>query len=235
VSSRPAPSSTAATTARAPSATGQLAPFVAAAGQADGQLRHAARLVNGEIGSTSMRFTPATLAAIRDLSTMPAARAIPADLPAGLLRAVLVVYGDLASRRAAFGGIERYGHSGELTIGRHDANEVLRGLHNGAPAAARYGADLAAMLSLAQQTPPLSLALPDSRDAAELALRLSSIDKHNGCSDLFGGYAPAVLESVIWHSGAGQRSGHYEGTIDTVRFEADYGAEHGWEINIHAC
>jgi hypothetical protein len=62
-------------------------------------------VMGGDIGATSMRFTPATVAAIRALSNAPPARAIPAGLPTELLREVLVVYGDLASRTAAFSGV----------------------------------------------------------------------------------------------------------------------------------
>lgn len=235
-SSRPAPSSTRATAPPAPSAARQLAAFMAAAEDADGQLRHAAALVNGDIGATSMRFTPATLAAIRGLGNAPATRAIPAGLPTELLREVLVVYGDLASRTGAFGGVRVYGSSGrELPTGGQDAKEVLRGLHNGAPAAARFNADLAAVHTLAQQTPPVNIAPPDSRAAAELALRLDSINKRNSCSDDFGGWAPSTLEPVIWQPSTDQHFSHYAGTISGIRFQADYTAGHGWEIIIYAC
>jgi hypothetical protein len=240
-SSRPAPSSSPtsarATTPPAPSAVGRLAAFIAAAGRADSKLRHAAVLVNADIGATSMRFRPATLAAVRALGNAPVARAIPAGLPAELLRETLVVYGDLSSRAAAFGGVRWYGYAGrELPIGGQDAKNVLRGLHNGASAAARFDADLAAVRSLAQQTPPLTVAAPDSRAAAELALRLNSMDLRNNCSEEFGGYAPTQFEPVIWHPASDQHSHHYEGTIGSSgRFQADYTAAHGWKININAC
>jgi len=230
-SSRPAPTSPHAT---ASSAATQLAAFFAAAEQADGRLHRAAALVNGDIGTSSMRFTPATLTAIRALGNAPVARTIPAGLPTGLLRGVLVVYGDLASRSAAFDGVMVYGSSGrELPIGGPDAQQVLRGLHNGAPAAARFTSDLATARTLAQQTPLVIIAAPDSRAAAELALRLNFIDLQNGCSYTFGGWAPTELETVIWQSGTGP--GHYEGTIGGVRFQASYTAQHGWQIIIHAC
>jgi hypothetical protein len=238
-SSRPALGSTRATVppaSSAPSAAGQLAAFMAAAEYADGQLHRAAALVNSDIGATSMRFTPATLAAIRDLDNAPVARAVPAGLPTDLLREVLVVYGDLASRTGAFGGVQIYGASGRaLPIGGQDAKEVLRGLHNGAPAAARFNADLAAMRTLAQQTPPVTIAPPDSRAAADLALRLDSIAHRNACSHLFGGWAPTGLETVIWQPSTDQHSGHYAGTISGGRFQANYTAEHAWEIIIYAC
>jgi hypothetical protein len=42
---------------------------------------------------------------------------------------------------------------------------------NGAPTAARFGADLAAARALAEETSPVTPPAPDSRAAAELALR----------------------------------------------------------------
>lgn len=221
--------------APAPSEAAQLAAFFAAAQRADGRLHQAAAQVNGDIGATSMQFTPATLATVRALGNAPAAQAIPAGLPAALLRDVLVVYGDLASRTAAFGGVKVYGSSGiALPLGGPQANAVLRGLANGAPAAARFGGDLAAARALAQQTPPLAVAAADSQAAAELALRLTSIDHHNDCDETFGGWAPTELEPVVWQPSSGQHPGLYEGTIGGIRFQATYTA-HVWDIVIYAC
>ncbi len=110
---------------------------------------------------------------------------------------------------------------------------AARALSN-APAA-RFDADLAAVRSLAQQTPPLTLAAPDSRAAAEVALRVNSIDKPNICSYECGGYAPTALQTVIWRPGNNQHSRHYEGTIGGIRFQAGYTAARGWEITIYAC
>ncbi len=74
-SSPPATSSTAAsapgTTSSAPSALGQLAVFLSAAVWADSKLHHAAALVNADIGPTSMRFTPATLAGSQPAISIP--------------------------------------------------------------------------------------------------------------------------------------------------------------------
>lgn len=238
-SSRPAPASSHATappSATSPSAATQLAAFFAAAQQADNRLHQAAALVNGNIGSTSMRFTPATLAAVHALDNAPAARTVPAGLPAGLLRQVLVVYGDLASRSAAFRGVEMYGHSGLiLPIGSSEAQGILRGLRNGAPAAARFGSDLAAARTLAQQMPPVAIAAPDSRAAAELAVRVQSINLRNTGCGMMGGWAPTELETVSWQPSTTQHPGRYEGTISGVRFQATHTPQHGWQITIYAC
>ena len=232
--SRPAPAST--TAPSAPSAATQLAAFFAAAQHADSQLHHAAALINGDIGATSMRFTPATIAAVRGIELAPAASALPAGLPTGMLREVLVVYGDLASRTDALNGVRAYGSSGrELPIGSPQAQSVLRGLRNAAPAAARFNGDLSAAHTLAQQTPPVTIAAPDSRAALELALRLQSISLRNSCDEEFGGYAPASLETIVWQPGTDQHSSHYGGLIGGIRFTADYTVQHGWTINIYAC
>lgn len=234
--SRPAPASTGTTAPAGHSAATQLAAFFAAAERADSQIVHAAAVINSGIGATSMRFTPAAIAAVRHIELAPAAAALPAGLPAAMLRAVLVVYGDLASRTGALNGVLVYGSSGRvLPMGGPEAQSVLRGLRNGAPAAARFTSDLAAARTLAQQTPPVTIAAPGSRAALELALRLQSISLRNACSEDFGGYAPAILETIVWQAGTGEQSGHYEGLIGGIRFTAGYTVEHGWTIIIYAC
>jgi hypothetical protein len=233
---RPAPASTSATAPPAPSAATQLAAFFAAAEHADSQIRHAAALINADITATSMRFTPATIAAVRGIQLAPVASALPVGLPTEMLREVLVVYGDLASRTDAFNGVQMYGSSGrQLLTGSPQAQSALRGLRNGTPAAARFNSDLAAARTLAQQTPLVTIAAPDSRAALELALRLQSISLRNSCSEEFGGYAPTSLETIIWQPGTDQHSSHYQGLIGGVRFTADYTVQHGWTINIYAC
>lgn len=231
-----APASTSTTAPPTPSAATQLAAFFAAAGHADSQLHHAAVLINGDIGVKSMRFAPATIAAVREIDLAPVASALPAGLPTGMLRDVLVVYGDLSSRSAALNGVRMYGSSGrELPIGSPDANSVLRGLHNGAPAAARFSGDLAAARTLAQQTPPVTIAAPDTRAALELALRIRSVGLRNSCAEQFGGYAPASLEPLVWQPVTGQHSSHYHGLIGGIEFTADYSVGHGWNIMLYAC
>jgi hypothetical protein len=183
-----------------------------------------------------MRFTPAAIAAVRGIELAPVASALPAGLPTEMLREVLVVYGDLASRTDAFNGVLMYGSSGrELPIGGPEARSVLGELRNGAPAAARSNGDLAAARTLAHQTPPVTIAAPDSRAALELALRLQAISLRNSCSEDFGGYAPTSLEPIIWQPSTGQHSSHYEGLISGVRFSADYAVQYGWTMIIHAC
>ena len=85
----------------------QLAGFFAAAEAADGQLKHAATLVNEGVGKKSLNFSPEALAAVKALDMSPVARAIPAGLPPELLRRVLLTYSDLVSRTLA---LARVGH-----------------------------------------------------------------------------------------------------------------------------
>jgi hypothetical protein len=230
------PGSTHTTAPAAASAATQLAAFFAAAARADGQVRHAAVLINSDIGARSIRFTPATIAAVRAIELAPVASTLPAGLPAEMLRQVLVVYGDLASRRGALGGVGIYGSPGrELPIGGTEARSLLRGLRNGAPAAARFSGDFAAARAFAQRSPQVTVAAPDSRAALELALRLQSIGLRNSCSMMFGGYAPTSLAPIVWQPGTGQHSHHYEGLAGGVRFAADYTSQGGWKIIIYAC
>jgi len=183
-----------------------------------------------------MRFTPATIAAVRGIELAPVASALPAGLPTDMLREVLVVYGDLASRADALNGVLAYGFSGrQLPIGGPEAQSVLRGLRNAAPAAARFNGDLAAVRTLAQQTPKVTVAAPDSRAALELALRVQSISLRDSCDEEFGGYAPTSLEAIIWQPGTDQHSSHYQGSIGGIRFTAGYTVQHGWKILIYAC
>jgi hypothetical protein len=183
-----------------------------------------------------MRFTPATIAAVRGIELAPVASALPAGLPNEMLREVLVVYGDLASRTDALNGVRAYGSSGrELPIGGQQAQSVLRGLRNAAPAAARFNGDLSAAHTLAQQTPLVTVAAADSRAALELALRLQSISLRNSCDEEFGGYAPISLETIVWQPSTDQHSSHYDGLVGGIRFTADYTIQHGWKVSIHAC
>ena len=182
-----------------------------------------------------MQFSRAALDSVRAIDIASPARAIPAGLPQDLLRDVMTVYGDLASRSASLNGVWLYDSEGtKLPITGPDAKGILRCLHNGAPAAHRFGADLAAMLTLARQIPPLTLAGPESRAAAEVAVRVTLITRPNFCSYECGGYAPIQLDPLTWNPAT--RPGHYDGTVGgTGRFWADYHAGHGWVADINAC
>ncbi len=237
--SSPAPATTSpapATTSPASSAADQLAGFFAAAQLADAQLRHAAALVNEGIGTSSMSFSPAALAAVNALDTAPVARAIPAGLPAELLRRVVLVYSDLESRTASLKGISNTGYtSGRLPISSQDGSYIYRCLGNGAPAAARFGADLAAARALAGATPPVTVAAPDSRAAAELAVQITFINLGNTGCDSCGGGVLTTLGTIIWQRHYELEGRYSDGTINGLRFNAGYHAGTGWQVQLWAC
>ena len=218
------------------SAAEQLTGFFAAARLADARLRHAAVLVNGGIGTTSMRFSPAALAAVNALDMAPVAHAIPAGLPAELLRRVLLAYSDLESRTMSLVRVsESAYYPGPLPMSGQEGSYIYGCLRNGAPAAARFGGDLASARALAEVTQPMMLAQPDSRAAAELALRIAFIDGANsGCMSC-GGAVFTTLTPVIWHPAYVPGAGRSDGTIGGVRFTARYHAARGWQVEIWAC
>jgi len=180
-----------------------------------------------------MRFPSATVAALKAVDTTAAARAIPGGMPAELLRQVLLVYSDLVSRSRSLTAVLRY--ASPLPTGGQEAKEVLRCLGFGAPAAARFDADLASARALAQATPPVTVAPPDSRPAAEVAVRVSLIDGANsGCASC-GGAVFTSLSTVIWQPKNEPGVGHSDGTINGIRFRADCQAGRGWDVMIWAC
>ena len=238
--SSPAPATPATPGASAPgsppraSAADQLTEFLTAAAAADARLKHAAALVNSGIGNTTMSFPPATLAALGQLDTTAAARAIPGGMPAELLRRVLLVYSDLESRTCAFDGILRQPH-GTVPVNSDEGREILSCLRNGAPAAARFAADLAAARSAARATQPLAVAGPDSRTAAEVAIRVAAINSVNSGCDSCGGFVSTSLWPISWQPASDPVAGRSDGTINGVRFRADYRAGHGWQVVLWAC
>ena len=217
------------------SAADQLVGFFAAAQLADARLKHAAVLVNEGIGTTSIRFSPAALAAVNALDMTPVAHAIPAGLSAELLRRVLLAYSDLESRTMSLVRVSEYAHyPSPLPMSGQEGSYIYGCLRNGAPAAARFGGDLASVRALAQATQPVTVARPDSRPAAELAARIAFINGTNsGCASC-GGAVFTSLTPVIWHPTYVSGVGHSDGTIGGIRFTAHYGAQ-GWQVQIWAC
>jgi hypothetical protein len=213
----------------------QLAGFFAAAWAADGQLRHAAVLVNQGIGKKSLDFSPAAIAAVKALDTSAAARAIPAGLPPELLRRTLVVYSDLVSRHLALARIAEFSSEYPMPRSAFDGKYLVRCMGNGATPAARFGADLAAARALAGATPAVTPPAPDSRAAAELALRIAQINLRNsGCMEC-GGYVFTTLSPIVWQPKDEPEVGHSDGYINGIRFRVDYHPGQGWSAVIWAC
>jgi hypothetical protein len=218
------------------SAADQLAGFFAAAAAVDSRLHHIAALVNSGIGATSMRL-PSSAAAEREALDLSALEhAIPPGMPTELQREAMLVYSDLVSRACAFNRLMMPSFvSRSLPVSGVEAREMLRCLGNGAPAAARFDGDVAALRTLAQASPPVAVAARDSHAAAEVAARASLIKIANwGCGSC-GGVIFTKLPSVVWHPKTEPGIGRSDGTINGIRFRADYHAGHGWEIEIWAC
>ena len=115
-----------------------------------------------------------------------------------------------------------------LKISSQDGTYVYRCLGNGRPAAAQFSADLAGLRAAALAAPPVTPAAPDSRAAAELAVRIQDIGLRNsGCMSC-GGFVATTLAPVVWTSQSG-------GTINGIRFQVTYHAGTGWEAAIWAC
>lgn len=210
--------------ANQPGAAEALAPFLSAAATMDGRLHAAAEAINGagppwdavtdELAGTVQAADPAAVAA-----------AIPAGLPHDLLESVVLVYSDLASRRAA---MQSFAYAGTV----YEPTDVLLAeLGNGHDAATRFEADLAAARSLAESSPPVAVAAPDSRAAAELLLLVQYVDKANVGCDSRGGGVVTELPVITWTSDRG-------GTIGTpsmtIEFQATPGSG-GYQVEIMAC
>ena len=114
-----------------------------------------------------------------------------------------------------------------------DLNSPIRCLENGTFAAARFAADLAAVVALARSTPPLPDVAPTSQASAELAVRLKNVWEGNAGCDSCGGYTAAKLAPSTWHDaapGATTRTG----TVNAIAFTATFAAA-GWAVDPQAC
>ncbi len=218
-----------------PSAAGQLAGFFAAAATASDQLKRAAVLVNQGMGKSTLNFSPQALAAVKALDTTAAARAIPAGLPPELLRQVLLVYSDLVSRHLALDRIWFYRSDYPMPRSASDAEYLYRCMGNGAPAAARFAADLSSARALAARTPPVTPPAPDSRPAAELAVRIYDIGLRNSGCGSCGGYVSTTLARVVWEAENQPVIGQSDGYVNGVRFRVTYHAGRGWDVMLWAC
>jgi hypothetical protein len=215
----------------------QLAAFFTAAATADARLRAAAARVNGEIGPDTIRFSSSTVAAVEALDLSPVARAIPAGSGPGLLRLMVLVYSDLASRTWAFArvGATHY-PSSRVPVDSREGKDILACLGNGAPAAARFAADVFALQALARASAPFTVAAASSRVTAERDLRIRHVDLGNSGCDACGGSIVTRLETITWHPRTVVPGfGAADGTIGPTAFRADYRPGSGWSIVLYAC
>lgn len=210
-----------------------LSRFFTAATTLDAQLHDAATAINGT-GPPWTAVTEPVARKVRAADLVPVGRAIPAGMPRELVRSVVLVYSDLVSRRYAMAD---FAHA--LRVDPHvtpTSDDLLRNLHNGHAAAARFESDLAAARSLAATIPAFPARPADSRQAAEVAVVVQFVGLANGGCDSRGGHVFTTPPSIVW-----QRAPFYpggpmaDGTVAGIRFQADHQSDGTWRVNINAC
>jgi hypothetical protein len=213
-------------TANPPTATKNLAPFFAAADTLDRQLRAAAAAINGA-GPPWKAVSEPVAKAVRNADLAPVATAIPAGLPRELLRAVVLVYSDLASRRYAMAD---FSVATTIDPGAYpNSQDLLRELGNGHAAAARFPGDLAAARALAGRTPAVSTPPASSRAAAEVLLFARYVEGVNGGCGSRGGHVMTELPAIVWDGRPGG------GTIGSAPFSAEIRADGTWHVRLNGC
>jgi hypothetical protein len=219
---------------RAPTAADSLAAFFAAARADDARIGATARAVNREIGPTSVHFSRATLDTFKASAPDRTARAMPAGMDADMLRSTLIVYRELAARSAAFNPVLEIGTEVRPRTDS-DVARFLDALRRGSLVARAYPADLAAARALAAANPPIAPARPDSRAAAELAIRIAQVqNSNNGC--LASG-APVLryLVPIVWKTTVTVDGRPHDGSIGGIVFHVAYAAGSGWTAALDAC
>lgn len=222
--------------------------FAAAARTQDTRLREAARLINGGISARTLTVTSQTAKAVRAVDLQSVATTIPAGLSDDLLTGTILVYSELVSRSDAMSHFRFPETYDRQHVDPHvipNADQMLACLSHGAPAAQAFAADLQALERFAHTRPPVDVAAPTSRAAAEVAVQVALVNKVNGCSDECGGVVLRRLTTVRWvadPSGKTKASGTLGESVrgpgfdvSHVSFEATYQPSQGWTVNIRAC
>jgi hypothetical protein len=231
------------TTSRPPSALDNLTTYFAAAEGVDQRLKAAAIVVNGDIGATQLTVDQSTTDAISTADPTAAGHAIPAGLTPDLLLPVMRVQSDLMSRFYALRGFERanLGTGGTVVpLSDQSAQEAMSCLGNGTQAAASFSADLAAARAVAAKAPPVTVAAPDSRAAADLAVLLQNlVGRNSGCMSC-GGERETSLPTITWYATRMPAGFHghpapVDGNINGIDFLANYTLGTGWDIQAYAC
>jgi hypothetical protein len=223
-----------------PTAANDLAAYFSAAAELDLRLKAAAALANGNIGTTQVAITKATLDAIAAADPSSAAGDIPAGLTPKVLLPVLTVQSDLESRYYAFRGfVFAQGQPGYPAIPiSGDSGRYLMGcLADGRQAATSFQADLAAAVAEARAAPPAAKVAPNSRAAADLALWLHNVlGENSGCMEC-GGYRVTALLPITWGRVGALEPGmnHWDGHMGGMLFYAHYMAGKGWTVGVNAC
>jgi len=177
---------------RPASALDDLTVYFAAAAGIDQDLKAAASVANGAIGTTQITITQRTLDTIAAADPTPVAGDIPAGLPSEVLLRVLTVQSDLVSRYFAFRGFVQ-NQPGTIprtnpTPGSMSAADYLMTcLGNGSNAASSYAADVAVAQKAASDAPPVTPVGPSSTAAGDFAIWLHDIvEANSGCGSCGG-------------------------------------------------
>jgi hypothetical protein len=203
------------------SALGDLAAFIDAAREVDTRLHAATPLINASIQTDAVMVDERTATAVTAIDFSAVASAIPAGMPADLMRQVLTVYSDLVSRTLAVSGFR----FADRTYSRIPSEAVV---------------------TTAGSTPPLPALDPTSLAYPELEARLQEIVGRNGGCGACGGHVATRSSSIVWDPAAPSattRNGTIvhapdETGIDEdwgVSFTAVYAPGEGWTVEIHAC
>lgn len=214
------------------SAAAQLAPFLTAASRMDARLRTAAALINGAVRHDTIEVTPQVSAAVRAIDPHALVASMPPGVGPGLTRAVMLVYSDLVSRRAAMRDFASYRRAVSVPRDGYDGRRLVGCLGRGAAAAGRFTGDLTALRDMATASAPVEVTAPMSRNAAELAVRARYIDLDNGGCASCGGRVSTTLARLVWTGGTG---GRLTGTVNGIPFAATIHPGIGWQVDLEAC
>jgi len=217
--------------------TGELAAYFAAAKRADAHLRRAAQLVNAGMSKDELRIDPEAVRAIKAASPDTLMATVPAGMPPQLMGPVLLTYSELASRYYAMRFVFAAGDVRRAVVvprGRElspTLDEIVDALGNGAPAAARFGGDLANAEALAGRYTPLPETGPRSRAAAEIGVRLEHIVTANGCCVETGGAVFTSLVPLRWTGGRERSS--WTGSVNGIGFRTAWTGDR-WDVQLEA-
>ncbi len=236
------PSTNGSSTTRPPSALDDLTGFFTAAAGIDQNLKAAAVVANGAIGTTQITITQQTLDTIATADPARAADDIPAELPTEVLLPVLTVQSDLVSRYYAFRGFVE-AQPGSIprtnpTPGSMSAADyLLTCLGSGSKAASTYPSDVAAAQKVASKAPPVTPVGPSSQAAADLAIWVNDIVEANAGCGSCGGFRLTSLPKITWHHVAPLTPGGnaWDGDMAGLLFTAQYTPDQGWTVQFNAC
>jgi hypothetical protein len=220
------------TTTVGASAADALQPFFAAATTLDTQLHAAATAINGG-GPPWTGVSQEMADAVQAAALEPVAATVPAGLSRDVLQSVILVYSDLSSRRHAMAS---FSSAPNLP---YEPIDPLAELANGHAAAVRFDDDLADLRSLAESTPPVTVAPPDSRAAAEALIYVQYVELTNGGCDSRGGAVFTRLPALDWTPSTPDSPDigipEWDGHVGGIEFSANYNPNGVWDIVIWAC